>query len=180
MGFAIVVTLLVVFATNGVIGVFYNINGSSKDYITSGYFDIHLPDGLPWEIYTDGMDVAITIVRILFITFPIATAIAVSGTYIQGLGEDKRTSILLFGKVATLFILAFILGFAAPNLIHGEWSFLTEDGLHIDNLNNYKNASVGLFLSLPITDVLIGLLLIYYLIDAEKKIIIPMGKEKIV
>jgi len=33
-------TLIVVFATKNVIGIFYNVNGTTQDYITSGYFDI--------------------------------------------------------------------------------------------------------------------------------------------
>jgi len=66
------------------------------------------------------MSVAILIVRILFVTFPIATMISISGTYLQGIGDDKRTSIILFGKVGLLIILALIFGFAFPTLIQSH------------------------------------------------------------
>jgi len=175
--FAVVMTLIVVFATKNVIGIFYNVNGTTQDYITSGYFDIIDPSStVKWEIYTDGMSVAILIVRILFVTFPIATMISISGTYLQGIGDDKRTSIILFGKVGLLIILALIFGFAFPTLIQSHWDFLDSNHNPLENLDKYKKADLGLFLSLPITDFIIGSLLIYYLIDSERKIIMPMKK----
>ena len=180
IGFSVVMTFIVLIATKEVIGLFYSVNGFSEDYITTGYFNNNPPSGFSeWTdpIFTNGMGVAILIVRLLFITFPIATMISISGTYIQGIGEDKRTSILLFGKVILLILLALTFGFFGDGLIHSNWKFLDQDGNNIKALDNYTNANLGLFMSLPITDLVIGSLLIYYLIDSEKRIIIPM-KDK--
>ncbi len=178
MGFAIIMTLIVVFATKDVIGLFYSVDGSSKDYITSGYFDINPPlkTTEKLEIYTNGMDVATTIVKVLFITFPIATAISISGTYIQGLGDNKKTSILLFGKVILLVILALIFAFALSGALQSNWKFLDNTGNPIKVLDGYTQANLGLFLSLPVTDLIVGALLVYYLIDVERKLVIPMKK----
>ncbi|NQX83155.1 MAG: polysaccharide biosynthesis C-terminal domain-containing protein [Mycoplasmataceae bacterium] len=165
MTFSLIITMFVVVFSNQIIGAFYLVNGSSIDFIVTGSQN---GNGTLPSIYTNGMKVAGLITSILFISFPIAALIQLTSTYIQAIGQDKRTSVVLFGKLILLFPLILIFGFGIPWAITGEWIYTFVDGSK-PNLNT--TANLGMFLSLPVTDFIIGLISIYFLFDSEKKVI---------
>ncbi len=170
--FALIVTIMIVIFRKEIIGLFYTVKGG-LDFISTGYFMQNPPiEGIVGNVYTDGMNVAGLITGVLFLSFPIAACIQLTGTYIQGLGENNRTSILLFGKLILLVPLVFILGFGFSNLLQSNWDFFTVDDLgnKIEILNDYEQANLGMFLALPITDFIICFIMIYFLTDSEFKL----------
>lgn len=169
MVFAIIVTVLIVALSKQFISLFYSVKGG-KDFITSGWVASQF--GGVASITTNGMNVAALITRLLFISFPIAAAIQMTGTYIQGLGQDTRTSIMLFGKLIILFPLILFFGFALPWAVKGQWIF---GGVGVEHLDS--TANLGMFLALPVTDVIIGAIMIYFIVDSEIKLIKPRSKE---
>lgn len=171
--FAMIAWILIMIFAQNVIGVFYTVNGENADYITSGqYADILISGGLG-AIYTNGMGVATMVLRLLFLTFPIAVMINVSGTYLQSVGEDKKTSVLLFGKVIGIVPIILVL-VLLPAFITSNWEFLDATGavLSVEGLETKANLNV--FLALPIIDLIFGGILVYFLIDTENKVIKPM------
>lgn len=182
MIFSIVATIFICLFGEKIIGLFYSVNGDSVDLLTSAFFTAN-PDqafnvfGDLWsygdQIFTNGMEIAKMIVIILFVSFPIATAISLSGAYIQALGNNKKTFILLFGKISLLFPIIILLGFGIPAFITPDWEFTINQSETV-----YQEANLNIFLALPITDVLIGSILIYFLLHIEKNIYnkIPIKK----
>ncbi|BDU67442.1 MAG: MATE family efflux transporter [Candidatus Tyloplasma litorale] len=168
MSFSFMVTILIVIFRNEVIGVFYKVDGSAVDYITTGFFINagRYLDGA--QIFTNGMAVAGLITGILFISFPIASGIQMSGAYIQSLGQNQKTSIILFGKIILLLPIILIMGFLAADLVHSNWEY----NIINDNITSFEteSANLGMFLALPITDLLIGLLTFVYFYQSEKLI----------
>ena len=106
-----------------------------------------------------------------------------SGTYLQALGEDKKTFKMLVGKAVLLIpILAMFTFIPQLNqLISSNWKFANSDGVSVnvavDRILHVK-ADLGLFLALPVVDVLIFFLLINYMISSEQKIISKMPHKK--
>lgn len=183
MIFSLIATIFIVVFAKQFIGLFYSVKGTGIDYITSGWLQTYYP-GEFVNVATNGMNVASLITSILFISFPIAAGIQMSGTYIQALGQDSRTSILLFGKLTLLFPLILFFGFLFPHAIHANWQFaqvigeeVGEFGYSSEHLST--SADLGMFLALPITDLIIGILTIYFLIDSEIKLIIPRLREEV-
>ncbi len=176
--FAMISWLLIMIFAKNVIGVFYTVNGENMDYITSGQNGI--------EVFTNGMQVATLVLRLLFLTFPIAVMINVSGTYLQAVGQDKKTSVLLFGKVFGLIpvvlILIMIGELGGINLISGTWEYLDSTGVPI-NVATIEGmsttANLNIFLALPIIDIIFLVVLIYFIIDTEKKVIKPLASGAI-
>ncbi len=172
--FSLIAAILIVIFSKQVIGVFYTVNGTSADYITSGYLGTQ---GQGTVVYTNGMSIASKVTRTLFLTFPIAVMINVSGTYLQAIGEDKKSSVLLFGKIITLvpLVIIFIL---LPEFYSGAWSFLDASGNAISGIDIYIDidANLNMFLALPTTDILLFIILVVFLIGTEKKVIKPMNK----
>ncbi len=162
--FSLLAWLLIMIFAKNVIGVFYTVNGANPDFITSGSTGI--------VAYTNGMDVATKVLRVLFLTFPIAVMINVSGTYLQAVGQDKKTSVLLFGKVFGLLpIIGFllILGACDVQLLGDTWyngQGATQKWL--------GDADLTVFLALPIIDLIFGAILIWFLVDTEINVIKPL------
>ncbi len=173
MIFALIVTVFIVAFSEKFIGAFYSVQGG-KDFITSGW--VASQTGAAAEVNTNGMDVASTITRLLFISFPLAAFIQMNGTYIQGMGQDTRASIMLFGKLALLFPLILFFGFAMPWAVKATWDFGGAEETYsiLDT-----NAELGMFLALPITDLIIGSLAIFFMVDAQRKLLSPKTKENI-
>lgn len=170
MSFSVIVTILIVIFRNAVIGAFYSVDGSSLDFITTGYFIDRGELETGSKIFTNGMNVAGMITGVLFISFPIATAIQMSGTYLQSLGDDKKTSILLFGKLIVLVPIIIIFGFFFSEAINSNWEYEILVNDSITSTFKSSQAELGMFLALPITDLLIGLLMIYFLIKTKDKL----------
>ncbi len=176
--FSIIFAIIVVVFSQQVISVFYRVDGSAVDYITTGniganggILDNEVILNNNEVIFTNGMKVAASIVRILFITFPIAVMISVCSTYLQGIEQDRKAFILLFGKPILILILILIFAFWFPSAFTSEWIFTVKNisGDFVREIT--KTADLGLFLTLPIVDVIVGLLLIYFLIDSEINVI---------
>ncbi len=165
--FSVIAWILIIFFAESVIGMFYTVDGSSVDFITSGQYNK--------EIYTNGMQVASAVLLLLFLTFPLAVMINVSGTYLQSVGQDKKTSILLFGKVFGIIPIIILLNFI-PQFISAEWIFLDSAGNAIEGLNN--SANLNIFVALPIIDIIFFGILIYFLIDTERKVIKPISNAQ--
>ncbi len=174
MIFAIIVTLFIVIFSEAFIGAFYSVQGGT-DFITSGWVASQ-PGYDSALVTTNGMEVASTITRLLFISFPLAALIQMTGTYIQGMGQDNRTSIMLFGKLIVLFPMILFFGFAMPWAVKATWNF---DGVESTYTVLNTTAELGMFLALPITDLIFGSLAIYFIVDAQIKIIKPNQKEKV-
>ncbi len=184
--FSVASMLFIMIFAKSVIGAFYSVDGSTMDYITSGYFGQEgiIPSG--GGIYTNGLPVAQKVLRMLFLTFPVAVMINVSGTYLQSVGEDKKTGVLLFGKVICLvpiILILSVLGLVGVDIITSNWQYLdgpikaTEElpaGVPIPELSDYLVANLNIFLALPIVDVIFGTILVVYLIDTEKNVIKKM------
>lgn len=171
--FAIIVTLFIAIFSRQFIGVFYSVQGKETDFITSGWVASQ-PDYTNALVKTDGMNVASTITRVLFISFPLASLIQMTGTYIQGMGQDNRASILLFGKLIVLFPLIIFFGFAMEKAITSTWDF---DNAELDYDVLDTTANLGMFLALPITDLIFGILGIYFITDAQVNLIRPRQKK---
>ncbi len=161
--------LIMLFAQN-VIGIFYTVNGTTADFITSGQYE--------QLIYTNGLGVATLVLRLLFLTFPIAVMINISGTYLQSIGKDKESTILLFGKVFALIpvIIILILIGDSLDIVSGEWVYLDANGLPIVGEGIESFANLNVFVALPIVDVIFLVVLIIFIIDAEKNVINKMEK----
>lgn len=165
--FAIVVMVFVEIFAQQVISLFYTVDGSTYDYITTGYFG---NSGVITEgaIATNGMGVAKLIVRILFITFPLAMFLSISGTYLQSLGNDKDSSIIMFGKPIILLPIVLLFGFAFSDLLTSNFEFVYSGGELPSAI--LPTAQLGMFLALPIIDVIFTLLTIYFLIRSQKEL----------
>ncbi len=166
--FSVVSWILILIFAKEVIGVFYTVNGNNWDYITSGQW------GVPLK--TNGMEVASKVLWLLFLTFPIAVMINVSGTYLQAIGETKKSSTILFGKVfgvIPILIVLIILQISGIDLVTANWkfgagSYPIPDGFPVE-------ANLNLFLALPIIDIIFLFILIWFLVDSENKIIKKMN-----
>ncbi len=168
--FALISWLLIMIFAQNVIGVFYTVDGTTADYITSGQHNT--------LIFTNGLNVATLVLRLLFLTFPIAVMINVSGTYLQAIGEDKKTSILLFGKVfgiIPIIIILLLLG-DSVNIVGSEWIYNDANGLPIADLPSYANLNI--FIALPIIDFIFMFILIFFIISSEKNVINKMTLKK--
>ncbi len=176
--FSLLAWLLIIIFAQQVIGVFYTVNGSSPDYIASGYF-AELTGGQ--AIFTNGMNVAQKLLRLLFLTFPIAVMINVSGTYLQAVGQDKKTSVLLFGKVFGIIPIILILA-VVPSFVSADWIYGGAPGAmdSIPALSSEVSANLNIFLALPFIDIIFLFILIYFLVSTERNVISPMAKgEKV-
>lgn len=177
--FSIIMVIIFEIFAKDLIGIFYSVDGSTVDFITTSYFINTGALNTGDLIYTNGMDVAQTITRIMFLTFPLAVGIQLTATYIQGLGQDSKASILLFGKLFLLLPLLMFFGFALPHAIQGEWGYYSDPSgsspISSDIIS--PQADLGIFLSLPVTDIIMTSLTIYFFVGAEKNIIRPMKKN---
>ncbi len=164
--FSVISWILILIFAKQVIGVFYTVNGNNWDYITSGQW------GVPLK--TNGMEVATKVLKLLFLTFPVAVMINVSGTYLQAIGETKKSSSILFGKVfgvIPILIVLIILQWSGIDLVTANWDFgagTLPDGLTVE-------ANLNLFLALPIIDIIFLFILVWFLIDSENKVIKKMN-----
>ncbi len=163
--FAMLSWLLIMIFAQNVIGVFYTVNGENLDFITSGQTGK--------VVYTNGLAVATKVLRLLFLTFPIAVMINVSGTYLQSVGQDGKTSVLLFGKVFAIvpvIIILIIVGEFNIIIATADWDF---GG--VASLEGKVKANLNIFLALPIVDIIFMFILIWFLVDTEKNVIKKMN-----
>ncbi len=169
-----VISMIIIISFPKIINLFYSVNGNTADYITTGYFGINGNLLSGQFIYTNGVDVAQKIVRILFITFPLAMFILIGGTYLQCINENKKSSIILFGKPIIIIPLMIIFGFMFSSAINSNFYFdiaTIDDPTNIiieDSFNEVAN--LGLFLSLPITDLIIFIIVIIFIIKTNKNL----------
>ncbi len=170
--FSLIAWLLILIFAKQVIGVFYTVNGSSADYIASGSF-AELTGGQ--IIFTNGMNVAQKLLRLLFLTFPIAVMINVSGTYLQAVGQDKKTSVLLFGKVFGIIPIILILA-VVPQFISADWIYGATANTTDSIPGLEQQANLNIFLALPIIDIVFLFILIYFLVTTERNVISPIAK----
>ncbi len=179
-----IIAMIIIVAWPDIIKLFYSVDGKTADYISTGYIGSNYENIIDStsnpDIYsgfvngtaiikTNGMNVARTIVRILFITFPIAMFISISGTYLQSLGENKQSSIIMFGKPILLFPLALILGLWGSTIVSPTFDFeIFPDFSVMTTSYSIKDpANLGMFVALPIVDFAIMLLTFWFLYQSK-------------
>ncbi len=105
--------------------------------------------------------------QILVLGFTFQSIIIIAGLYFQAIGENKTSSVLLYGKPLLLFILVLFLGliFHATGDF-GAWKnyFLGHNIKPIDG----QIYSIGLFWAMPIVDIILGGLALNLLIKDTK------------
>ncbi len=174
-----IISMIIIITFPKIINLFYSVNGKTADYISTGYLGLN---GLLLEgqfVYTNGVDVAQKIVRILFITFPLAMFILVGGTYLQCINENKKSSIILFGKPLIIIPIMIIFGFLFSSVVSSSFYFDVAKISDPTNIisNNIEKANLGLFLSLPITDLIIFIIVTTFIIKTNKDLNIHQNKE---
>ncbi len=107
--------------------------------------------------------------QILVLGFTFNGLAIFAGVYFQAIGEDWKSTTIIYSKPFILFPIILIIGFATKETnTLGAWSNSILPW-NSDLISLGKPVSLGLFWGLPVTDIIVGGLAIYFIVKDHNK-----------